>query len=94
MGRSNCGKSSLINQIFKGSADSTRRKVARVAKRPGTTKFLHFHHIRNFDALLVDAPGYGYARMNRRRRELWFGLTEEYMKISSRLSQIFLCVNL
>jgi GTP-binding protein EngB required for normal cell division len=94
VGRSNCGKSSVINTIFKGSPHSTKKKIARVSKRPGTTKFLHFHHILNFDAFLVDAPGYGYARMNKRRRELWFGLTEEYMKVSSRLSQIFVCINL
>jgi GTP-binding protein EngB required for normal cell division len=42
----------------------------------------------------VDAPGYGFARMNKKRRELWFGLTEEYMKVSSRLSQIFVCINI
>lgn len=41
----------------------------------------------------MDAPGYGFANMNKRRRHMWFGLTEEYMKISSRLSQIFLIVN-
>lgn len=45
------------------------------------------------DSLIVDAPGYGFAKMNKKRRELWFGLTDEYMKISSRLSQIFLCIN-
>ena len=94
MGRSNSGKSSLINAIFNNHKKRSKRKVAWTAKGAGTTKFLHFHHIKNKDSLIVDAPGYGFAKMNKRRREMWFGLTEEYMKISSRLSQIFVCINL
>ena len=93
VGRSNTGKSSLINEIFNNRNKQSRKKIARVAKYSGTTKFLHFHHIANEECFLVDAPGYGFAKMNKKRRELWFGLTDEYMKISSRLSQIFLCVN-
>lgn len=93
VGRSNAGKSSLINAIFNTSRKATKKRVARVSKAGGTTKFLHFHHIENEGALIVDAPGYGFARMNKKRRDLWFGLTDEYMKISSRLSQIFVCVN-
>ena len=87
VGRSNSGKSSLINSIF------NEKKVAHVAKRTGTTANLHFHHIKNANALVVDAPGYGFAKMNLRRRAMWFSTTEEYIKISSRLSQIFLCIN-
>ena len=93
MGRSNTGKSSLINAIFKHQKPLTTKKIARVAKKPGTTRFLHFHHIHNEQALVVDAPGYGFARMNKKRRELWLGLADEYLKISSRLSQIFHCVH-
>lgn len=89
MGRSNSGKSSLINQIF------GTKKVARAAKSPGTTKFLHFHQLkfRGEEALIVDAPGFGFANMNKRRRNLWFGLADEYLKISSRLCQIFHVIN-
>lgn len=94
MGRSNSGKSSLINAIFNTSLKKSKKKIARTSKGPGTTKFLHFHHIQNKESFIVDAPGYGFARMNKKRRELWFGLTEEYMKVSSRLSQIFVCINL
>jgi GTP-binding protein EngB required for normal cell division len=39
-----------------------------VAKSAGTTKFLHFHHIENQECFLVDAPGYGFAKMNKKRR--------------------------
>ncbi len=76
-----------MNEIFNDN------KIARKAKHPGTTKFLHFHEIQNKNAYVVDAPGYGYANMNKRRRHLWFGLSEEYMKVSSRLSQIFMLIN-
>ena len=85
IGRSNSGKSSLINSIFKD------KSIARKAKAPGTTKFLHFHKIAGSDTYIVDAPGYGFAQMNKRRRNLWFGLVESYIKISSRISQIFVC---
>lgn len=87
IGRSNSGKSSLINSIFKD------KSIARKAKAPGTTKFLHFHKIAGSDTYIVDAPGYGFAQMNKRRRNLWFGLVESYIKISSRISQIFVCIN-
>jgi GTP-binding protein EngB required for normal cell division len=50
-------------------------KIARKAKSPGTTKFLHFHKIYNKNAYVIDSPGYGFANMNKRRRHLWFGLT-------------------
>ncbi len=89
MGRSNCGKSTLINKVFNS------KKVARKAKSPGTTCFLHMHRFKfegNFYKI-VDTPGYGYANMNKRRRMLWYSLIEEYLKISTRLSQIFLFLN-
>ena len=87
IGRSNSGKSSLINSVFRD------KKIARKAKVAGTTKFLHFHKVAKMDAFIVDAPGYGFAQMNKRRRNLWFGLVESYIKISSRISQIFVCIN-
>ena len=89
IGRSNAGKSSLINSIFYG------KKVARTAKKSGTTKFLHFHKlkVKTDNVLIVDAPGFGFAEMNKRRRNLWFGLVDEYLKISSRVCQIFHVIN-
>jgi len=47
VGRSNSGKSSLINSIFSNIRRRSKKKIARVSKGPGTTKFLHFHHIKN-----------------------------------------------
>ena len=62
IGRSNSGKSSLINAIF------DNKKIARKAKKTGTTKFLHFHKIDKKEVYIVDAPGYGFAEMNKKRR--------------------------
>jgi GTP-binding protein len=89
IGRSNSGKSSLINSMFH---DKT---LARVSRVPGTTKYLHFHSAKlgANNLLIVDAPGYGYAKINKAKRLVWAGLIDEYLKISSRLSQIFLCIN-
>jgi len=59
----------LINSIFKVEGMKKRKKkIARVSKKCGTTKFLHFHQINNMDSFVVDAPGYGYAKMNKKRR--------------------------
>ena len=43
--------------------------------------------------MFVDAPGFGFAKMNKRRRDMWFGLVDQYLKISSRLCQIFHVIN-
>jgi GTP-binding protein len=42
---------------------------------------------------IVDAPGYGFANINKAKRQMWAGLTDEYLKISSRVCEIFLCLN-
>jgi GTP-binding protein len=72
------------------------KKIARAAKAQGTTRFLHFHQAKlgAEKILLVDAPGYGFAQINKSKREMWAGLTDEYLKISPRVAQIFLCINL
>jgi GTP-binding protein len=52
VGRSNAGKSSLINKLFE-------TKLARVAKRQGTTKYMHFYGLSNNAGAIIDTPGYG-----------------------------------
>jgi GTP-binding protein len=66
-----------------------------VAKAQGTTRFLHFHEAKlgAEKILLVDAPGYGFAKINKAKRFMWAGLMDEYLKISSRLCEIFICIN-
>ena len=73
-GRSNVGKSSLINTLLK----RTRKKIARVSGTPGKTQALNFYLV-NDDFFLVDLPGFGYAQVPEAMRESWAGLIEWYL---------------
>ena len=73
MGRSNVGKSSLINRML------GTRGLARTSKRPGRTRAIHFYRVnRRID--FVDLPGYGYAQVPKPMREEWKGLVEAYLE--------------
>lgn len=89
MGRSNVGKSSLINSL------SRRNGLARTSGSPGKTQTLNFYKLmaklsdidkRNF--FLVDLPGYGYARTGRANRQQWAKFIEEYLLKSPRLQLV------
>lgn len=91
MGRSNVGKSSLINSL-------TRMKgLARVSSQPGKTQTINFYELgaklageaerRSF--YLVDLPGYGYAKAGREKRKIWSKFIEEYLLTSQNL--VFVC---
>ena len=91
IGRSNVGKSSLINSL-------TRVKnLARVSSQPGKTQTINFYELgaklpgeeerRSF--YLVDLPGYGYAKTGKEKRKLWSAFIEEYLKTSEQLQ--FVC---
>jgi GTP-binding protein len=73
-GRSNVGKSSLINTLLR----RTRAKIARVSATPGKTQALNFYRV-NDDFFLVDLPGYGYARVPEPVRRAWSDLIEWYL---------------
>jgi len=80
LGRSNAGKSSLLNAL------SGRRELARVSGTPGKTRALHFFHIERLDdddgvrtLLFVDLPGYGFARVAKSERAAWQRLVESYL---------------
>lgn len=73
-GRSNVGKSSLINTLLR----RTRSKVARVSSTPGKTQALNFYRV-NDRFFLVDLPGFGYARVPKKLRDAWKGLVEGYL---------------
>lgn len=73
-GRSNVGKSSLINTLLR----RTRSKLAHVSATPGKTQALNFYRV-NDDFFLVDLPGYGYARAPEATRDAWAELIEWYL---------------
>jgi GTP-binding protein len=79
-GRSNVGKSSLINVLLK----RTRTKIARVSATPGKTQALNFYRV-NDTFFLVDLPGYGFARVPEAMRDAWSRLIEGYLSESKEL---------
>jgi GTP-binding protein len=79
-GRSNVGKSSLINWLF-------RRRMARVAKAPGKTRTLNFFRV-NQSFYLVDLPGYGYAKVDKSLRQDWHRELARYLAEEERLAGV------
>jgi GTP-binding protein len=80
-GRSNVGKSSLLNRLIH------RKKFARVSNTPGRTREVNFFKVNN-EFVLVDLPGYGYARVSKERRAEWRPLIESYLRNSPQLRGI------
>ena len=80
-GRSNVGKSSLINSLLR------RKKFARVSNTPGRTREINFFRV-NDQFVLVDLPGYGYARISKEQRAEWRPLIEGYLRSSPQLRGI------
>lgn len=74
-GRSNVGKSSLINTLLR----RTRSKVARVSATPGKTQALNFYQVNDL-FFLLDLPGFGYAKVPKKLRDQWKGLIEGYLR--------------
>jgi len=85
-GRSNVGKSSLLNWLFK-------RTMAKVAKAPGKTRTLNFFLI-NRSFYLVDLPGYGYAKVGRQLREEWGKALGQYIATEQRLAGVLTLVDI
>jgi GTP-binding protein len=77
-GRSNVGKSSLLNRLVR------RKALARVSKTPGKTREINFFEV-NRELVLVDLPGYGFARVSKDQRAEWRPLIEGYLKESKQL---------
>jgi len=85
-GRSNVGKSSLLNALVR------RRAVARVSRTPGRTREINFFEV-NGEFLLVDLPGYGYARVSKAARAAWRPLIEGYLHGTSALRGLVLLLD-
>jgi len=75
LGRSNVGKSSLLNRLV------GRRRLAFTSGTPGKTRLVHWYRVERTsgDQLFVDLPGYGYAKVSRKERERWKVLVESYL---------------
>jgi GTP-binding protein len=86
VGRSNVGKSSLINSL------TNRRKLVKVSRTPGKTRLVNFFLINN-DFYFVDLPGYGYAKVSRVEKETWGKFIETYLVNRSQLKRIILLVD-
>ena len=86
-GRSNVGKSSLLNSLVR------RKKFARVSNTPGRTREINFFKV-NDTFVLVDLPGYGYARISKEKRNLWRPMIEGYLRHTSQLRGIVLLLDI
>lgn len=86
-GRSNVGKSSLLNTLM------NRRNLARTSQKPGKTQTLNFYKI-NDDLFFVDVPGYGYAKVSKREREKFGEMIETYFSSRDVLKTAVLLVDI
>ena len=86
-GRSNVGKSTLINGLM------NRKALARVSSQPGKTQTINYYRI-NEQFHLVDLPGYGYARANVKVKEQWGKMIERYLSTSAQLRAVFLLLDI
>lgn len=86
-GRSNVGKSSLINRLIQ------RKNLARTSSQPGKTQTLNYYLI-NTDLYFVDLPGYGYAKVSKTKREVWGKFIEDYLLKREEIKLLLLLVDL
>ncbi|MBA4701180.1 MAG: YihA family ribosome biogenesis GTP-binding protein [Ruminococcus sp.] len=86
-GKSNVGKSSLINALM------NRKSYARISSTPGKTQTINFYNI-NEEMYLVDLPGYGYAKVSEKEKAQWGKLIERYLHGSRQLRAIFLLIDI
>jgi GTP-binding protein len=87
VGRSNVGKSSLINSLLQ------RKKLAQISSTPGKTALLNFFLL-NGVLYFVDFPGYGYAKRSKEERDRWGKLIEEYLQTETRLKAVILLIDI
>ena len=86
IGRSNVGKSSLINML------SGRESLAKISSSPGKTKLIN-HYIINNEWYLVDLPGYGYAKISQGERKKWEKMIEDYLRKRESLVNVFVLID-
>lgn len=87
IGRSNVGKSSLINTLL------NRKSLARTSARPGKTQTINYYNINDI-CYFVDLPGYGYAKVSKDLKQKWSDMTDKYFQTSKMLRVVFLLVDI
>ena len=86
-GKSNVGKSSLINALM------NRKSYARISATPGKTQTINYYNI-NQELYLVDLPGYGYAKVSEQEKQKWGQMVERYLHGSRQLKAVFLLIDI
>ncbi len=86
-GKSNVGKSSLINGLM------NRKSLARTSSSPGKTQTINYYNINN-EMYFVDLPGYGYATANEKVKATWGKMIEDYLHQSKQIHAVFLLVDI
>ena len=86
-GKSNVGKSSLINALI------NRKSLARTSSQPGKTQTINFYNV-NKELYFVDLPGYGYAKVSMEEQAKWGVLIEKYLQTSKQLRAVFLLIDI
>ncbi|MFW6388832.1 MAG: ribosome biogenesis GTP-binding protein YihA/YsxC [Desulfohalobiaceae bacterium] len=86
-GRSNVGKSSLINRL------AGRKNLARTSSAPGKTRSINFYSVKAEDIFLVDLPGYGFAKRSKQERQQWAALVQSYLEKTPKLQGIVLLLD-
>ncbi len=86
-GKSNVGKSSLINAVM------NRKSLARTSAQPGKTQTINFYNV-NDTFYLVDLPGYGYAKVSEEVKAKWGKMVERYLRQSRQLKAVFLLIDI
>lgn len=86
-GKSNVGKSSLINALM------CRKSLARTSSQPGKTQTINYYNV-NKEIYFVDLPGYGYAKVSKTEKEKWGKMIERYLNTSPQLRKVYLLVDI
>lgn len=86
-GKSNVGKSSLINALMQ------RKSLARTSSQPGKTQTINYYNV-NKEIYFVDLPGYGYAKVSKNEKEKWGKMIERYLNTSKQLKRVYLLIDI
>ncbi len=87
VGKSNVGKSSMINRL------TNNGKLARTSAEPGKTRLINLFNL-NDEIVLVDLPGYGFAKVSRGEKQRWAGMIEGYLAQSANLKRVLMLVDM